>query len=240
MNSDTSNHRSHVSKGVKDGNCLELVVFDWSGTISDDRFPVYLTNMTLTEKYGGDDPILDFRQWLARTEANIVEYLEKRGIEVDDPQQAKKDFKQQLDFFFEHGYPPQVYEDAKPVIEGLQQEGKTLAVLSAHPTTNLRHEIEDYGLQGSFDYVVGSCHDKEAGLVETRSELGTDGDCLYVGDSIGDIIAAKDSNFMAAAVTTGYDEQEELAEVDPDFLAESLTDLKQQLNDYEDELKLNS
>lgn len=212
---------------------LDLVVFDWSGTISDDRFTSYLTNMKLINSYGSDE-LMSFWEWLDNTKANAVEYLDSKGLEIGDPEEVGERFKQYYRSVCDRGNEPEVYEDASQVLEELSSEGKSLAILSAHPTPNLEDEIEEYGLDGLFNCVVGSCNNKEAELSFIPYYLGVDSeDCLYVGDTTSDIESAREAGLLTAAVTTGYDDKQELADENPDFLAESLTDLKQQLQDYE-------
>ena len=58
-----------------------LFVFDWSGTISDDRKPVYTANMRLLQGHG--KPTMTFEEWLPRTRMTPGEFLADHGIYGD-------------------------------------------------------------------------------------------------------------------------------------------------------------
>src|SRR3989344_4207780 len=65
-----------------DASDIGLLVFDWSGVISDDRMPVYEANMRILEDYG--KPTISFEEWLPRTTMTPVEFLKNHGVFGDD------------------------------------------------------------------------------------------------------------------------------------------------------------
>lgn len=231
--SDDKDRHQDLKAGEEDRSKINLITFDWSGTISDDRLPVYLTNRTLVLKYGGEFSF-DFDQWLPVAGATTVDFLKRQGVDYESKEQVERDFDHYFNLFCDMGFEPEVYSDASQALADLKKEGKTLAVLSAHPDHNLKEEVADYGLDDLFTYIVGSCHNKVKGL-ERACECLNEGNSsvLYVGDTVRDIRSAREAGLLTSAVATGYGPRQKLAEKEPDFLAESLTDLKQQLQAYE-------
>ena len=65
------------------------------------------------------------------------------------------------------------------------------------------------------------------GLLAAIAQLGVEPEnSLYVGDSILDIEAAKEARMRCAAVTTGLYDQAELRKFNPDFMLDSIEELK--------------
>ncbi len=65
---------------INSGTRLRLFVTDWSGVISDDRKPVYETNMQMLERRG--KPRMSFGEWLPRTTMTPIEFLAGQGVVV--------------------------------------------------------------------------------------------------------------------------------------------------------------
>ena len=60
---------------------IKLVVFDWSGTVSDDIKPVYETYTRMAEKF--KLKVLSFDEWKGAVTADIDEFFRNQGIEGD-------------------------------------------------------------------------------------------------------------------------------------------------------------
>ena len=57
---------------------IKLIIFDWSGVISDDRKPVYKTDMRVLRRY--KKPLLTLEQWLENPSLNAQEFFSSQGI----------------------------------------------------------------------------------------------------------------------------------------------------------------
>src|SRR3989338_9180908 len=60
---------------------INLFVFDWSGTISDDRMPIYESNMKVFNLY--KIPRIPFDEWLMNSPMTAVELFRNHGINED-------------------------------------------------------------------------------------------------------------------------------------------------------------
>ena len=58
---------------------FQLLIFDWSGVISDDRLPVYESNMRLMDKH--DIKRMAFNEWLPQTTMSPREFFRDHGVE---------------------------------------------------------------------------------------------------------------------------------------------------------------
>ncbi len=164
---------------------------DWSGTISDDRQPVYAANMRLLGHYGkNEESRMGFEEWRRRSRLTVVDFLTAHGI-VADASEMNSLYKQ---FFNEEakGKGPVVYPNAAEALEHLQKKGITLVVLSSHPQQNLEREADEYGLRKYFEEMVGDCQNKTAGLKKIAYARGkTPRNIMHFGDTIFDIQVAK-------------------------------------------------
>lgn len=203
---------------------IELFIFDWSGTISDDRRPVYEANMKVFETYGKER--ISFEEWLPRTTLTPVGIFRNHGIE-DDAEKLFTLYKKYLDEAIKSGIVPTFYPDVHDTFSHLKNKGKKLAVLSSHPRENLVREATEYNLIGSLGLILGDSKDKVDGLKDVCVTQGIDAESsLYVGDTIYDIKAAKEAGVHSVGVCTGYHIRERLESEDPEFLLDVLSDLK--------------
>jgi len=140
---------------------IELVTFDWSGVVSDDRLPVYKANMALLQHY--DKPTMSFNEWLPITRLSAAEFLNQQGVE-GSPEELNRQYQTELDLAIAGGIKPTVYADAKEALTLLKNQGKNMVVLSSHPSENLFQEAKIYGLKELFWCMVGGTRDKVKGL----------------------------------------------------------------------------
>ncbi|MBN1896745.1 MAG: HAD family hydrolase [Candidatus Aenigmarchaeota archaeon] len=104
-----------------------------------------------------------------------------------------------------------------------------LAVASGNNKKVLHRFIEKFGLNGYFDFVV-SADEVENGkphpdmLNKALEHFGLEPhECVYVGDAVSDIQAAKKAKMYSIAVLSGALSREEATEMQPDFIVEDAT-----------------
>lgn len=200
----------------------ELFVFDWSGVVSDDRMPVYQSNMRLFYDYGIEN--ITFEQWLERTTLTPVEILRNHGCTAD-AEGIWADYKR---VFREYSpvFPPKAYPDAAESLSLLKQNGKRLAVLSSHPSESLEAEAQRYGILQMFELVEGNAKDKAEGIEAICARLAVPRQkAVYLGDTIYDVQAAKKAGVWSAAMCSGYHKRARLEAESPDFAFESLSEM---------------
>ncbi|MCD6575780.1 MAG: HAD family hydrolase [Nanoarchaeota archaeon] len=202
---------------------IQVVSFDWSGVLSDDRRPVYEANMRVLEKYGKKR--MPFEIWLERTTLTPVEFMKNHGIN----ETADEIYRMYTKYFNEaisEGITPTPYPNSKNVLNYLTQRGYILIVLSSHPEQNLLRELEEYGLRDFFRDVFGGTRNKVDGITQVAGKFKVQPpQILHIGDTIHDIAAAKEAGAKSAGICTGYHTKERLEEADPDYLFDSLDEI---------------
>ena len=203
---------------------IELFIFDWSGTISDDKKPVYEANMKILESHGISR--VPFEEWLNFAVQNASEYLFRQGINKNYQELMKL----YCGFYEEEvksGNKPYIYPEAKEILKSIQDGAKDLAVLSSHPIVFLLKEAKQYGIEDCFAMIEGSIRDKVAGLEAIYNALGyPKEETAYIGDAIYDVRSAKKLGLVSIAVCGGYNSKDMLEREKPDFLLENLAALK--------------
>lgn len=200
---------------------VKVVIFDWSGTISNDILPCYNAGMKVRREFGLPD--MDLKEWKRNLAPTAVDFFKREGVKED----PYKIFKMFSDFFAEGPNRPKLFEDAKEVLSFLKSRGKTISIVSGHPHTHLQDEVKAFGLGEFLSSVFGSVHDKTEKLAEITKQLGVrPSEIAYVGDTTHDINAAKKAGVHSIAITRGYQEEGQLEKEGPDLLIDSLEDLK--------------
>lgn len=203
---------------------LPVLIFDWSGVISDDRLPVYESNMRLMDRHS--IPRMKYEDWLPQTRMTPREFFKEKGVENEE--ELFEQHRKNLDDIYKEGLRPFIYPEVKNILEKLFQSGKKLAVVSSHPESTLHAEAREYGLEKYFSFFIGSVKDKTEAILDVckKAEIAPSPQTVaYTGDSIYDIQAAKKAGVYSVGITTGYHTKENLASQNPDKMIDSLSEL---------------
>lgn len=198
---------------------IKNIIFDWSGTLSDDFVPVYLSTMEIFKKLGIRKMTLDeFR------ESFVLPYME--FFRKYTPKSSKKI----VDETFLKAYSahkPKPFPGTKGTLEFLHKKGIKMAIMSSLSQKKLEKEIKEYGFEKFFLEVNGSVHDKkkDIGKIILRSKFSPK-ETAYIGDMTHDIDAGKKAGVVTIAVSYGYQSREKLFQRRPDFLVEKSSELK--------------
>jgi phosphoglycolate phosphatase len=119
----------------------------------------------------------------------------------------------------------------KNLIRRLRREGYELAIVSAGSAQRVREELKRYGLLDFFDVVVtaedsGELKPNPRALEIAMEKIGVKREeCIYVGDMVRDVLAAKKAKIKSIAVSWGFHSREKLRKARPSYLANNLDEL---------------
>ncbi len=186
---------------------IDTIVFDWSGTLSDDFACVLETANRILADYGIKPMTAKFLRESYRK--NPSEIYRKCGVNASD-----KEIQSKYRRYF-NGKMPEPIPGAKEVLEVLRKRNITFMILSAHPQQYLDREVEEYGFADFFDhmYVFGSVTEKEDAL-KGLILVGHSPDRIrFVGDTIPDMEAGDGAGIKTIALVSeyGYQDYETLA-----------------------------
>lgn len=210
---------------------IDLFTFDWSGTVSDDRQPVFHANVALWEFYGL--PKIKFEEWVTTHELTVDDWMAKRlpGLNtVGGRERVREQYRLNFNAVTQAGILPQAYPDAFATLAYLAHSGKRIAILSSHPQGNLEHEAERYNLTPYLNRIDGDCRDKNLGIRAILKSTGVNPlRTAYFGDTTHDIKAAKSAEVMSVGLTTGYHTRDQLTKARPDLLLDRLSEIRRHL-----------
>ncbi len=211
---------------------IKLIIFDWSGVISDDRQPVYEANMKILERY--DKPRISYNDWWSDLKMTLRTFLKSQEIPLSR-EQINEIFKECYDEVFQSGILPTIYLETLRILELLSQKGMRLAAVSAHPLQNLEREARIYKIRNYFIVMLGwaTAHKSKSILKVCKDLAISPENAIYVGDMIMDIRSAKEARVHSVGIARDNNESyhsiEILEKENPEILARNLDDMLEKL-----------
>lgn len=202
---------------------IKNIIFDWSGTLSDDLTPVYKAAMNVFKILG--IKVLSLEEYKKEF---ILPYMEfyKKFKENVDKEEVDKLFFEEINSVGE----PKPFPEAREILDCLHKKGIKIVVLSSHPQKKLEKEMENYEFRRYFLDIVGSVHDKTKTIIEIiKRDKFNPKETIYVGDMGHDIEAGKKAKVKTIAVCWGYKTKEDLKKAKPDFIFENFDEFKKSL-----------
>jgi len=203
---------------------IELIISDHSGVISDDKRPVYEANRRILKRYGMPCP--KYQEFFRTTKRDIVEFLDEHGINLEKEEIMKmyEDYYHQAN---QDGFNPSIYPGVVNCIRYLRKKGIKIAIVSSHPSSAVVKELESYNISNHIYPVIASSWNKAVGLERAISLNKKNKDkVVYVGDTIFDLMFAREVGISFVGVTSGYHSKEMLEKENPDDLLETFFELK--------------
>jgi len=124
-----------------------------------------------------------------------------------------------------------LYSDVKEGLLTLKASGFRLAIITNKAEAFIRPILVGLGIGGLFEILIGgdTLAEKKpnpAPLNYALQQLKVSAEqCLMIGDSKNDILAAKAANITSVGLTYGYNYGEDIADYQPDFCFDSFSEL---------------
>ena len=208
---------------------LKYVFFDLDGTLSDSskgiikaikyalsNFDVFIDDESFLKRYIGA-PLVDC-------------FMEFNGFSEE---QAKCALKHYRDYYLTVGrFDNCLFEGIRDVLTLLNEKGVKCVIATSKPTDFMGNDIEYLGLNKylykSFGATLDATRRKKSDIIRYGlNELNAKKEeCVMVGDHHNDVIGAKENDIKSIAVTYGYGVREDLIKYAPDYVADSVNQLK--------------
>lgn len=201
-------------------NGIDIAVFDWNGTLSDDTHIVYAANMLVFEHYGLK--ILSLEEWRQIAALTVADLMQGLGVE---------DSSENITALYEKSYKevnkkPRLFSDTKETLQKLVSNGIDVAIVSTHPRDLFEDDIITHRISEIVPLCYSGVSNKEIFLKKILESKNIESRRMaYVGDTIWDMRAAKNVDAYAIAVLTGFHTREQLEKESPDLITERVGDI---------------
>jgi phosphoglycolate phosphatase len=124
-----------------------------------------------------------------------------------------------------------LYDGVKETLLALKAQNFRLAIITNKPEQFIEPIIAGFALEGLFELQLGGDSlvqrkPHPLPLIHACEILNTPVEqCLMIGDSKNDILAAKAANMQSIGVTYGYNNGEDIGVYQPDWRVEKFTDI---------------
>ena len=207
---------------------VDAVLFDLDGTLLDTVADLHAAVCGMLRDLGRPElPVESIRAYVGRGMHNLVKRVLADSLDaVDDPTPPPADA---VDSFRRHyarenGLNAQCYPGVIEGLQSLKAQGLPMAVITNKPDAFTLPLLEQVGLAGYFDVVVGG--DRLAkpkpdpmSLIWTCGRLGVvPGNALFIGDSVNDFLAGRAAGCHVFLLPYGYNEGRDVQELDCDAI----------------------
>lgn len=217
-----------------DGTLPRLVMFDLDGTLMD-SVPDLAAAVDKMLMLLGREPagIERVRDWVGNGSRVLVRRalagkLEHEGVSDELADEALALFMQA----YAGGHElTAVYPGVRECLDWLREREVKLAIITNKPAQFIEPLLEEKGLAGYFDWLVGGDtlpqqKPDPAALFWVMDKAGVaPGESLFVGDSRNDVRAAKAATVPCVALTYGYNHGEPIADEHPALVLDDLREL---------------
>ncbi|ASP48739.1 phosphoglycolate phosphatase [Cognaticolwellia beringensis] len=124
-----------------------------------------------------------------------------------------------------------LYTGVKTTLLALKKQGYRLAIITNKPAEFIEPIVTGFGLSGIFELQLGGDSLKERKphplpLLYASTALNVSvNECIMIGDSKNDILAAKAANMQSIGLTYGYNYGEKISVYQPDWCLETFEEL---------------
>ena len=213
---------------------MKLIIFDFDGTLIDSAPDlVDAINKMLKELNLKQVPFDKIVKWIGNGSLKLVERaLKYNGIEDEIfLQKAHEIFKNK----YKHSNAKKtvLYPYAKEILDFLKKDYH-LALITNKPDEFISPILDKFDIN-VFDFILGgNIKEKKPSPIPLLKACEyfnlNPNEALMIGDSKNDILAAKNADIKSVLVTHGYNQGENIKELNPDFIINSLMEIKDILN----------
>jgi phosphoglycolate phosphatase len=206
------------------------IIFDLDGTLSDSREGIFNAFYYTFNKLGIACP--DQKKLSALIGPPLQKgFTDQFGLHGEANANAVKVFRE---YYADKGlFENRLYDGIKEVLENLLQGGAFLYVATSKYIVYANQVLNYFGIASCFTDIAGADYagyqaakiDMVAGLLR-RNGITDPSAVVLVGDTHYDIDAAAALEIDSIGVAYGFSSQQEIASFDPDYIAETVSDLQ--------------
>lgn len=198
---------------------INTIIFDWAGVVCDNVQNVYETTMSIFKKHKA--PIITLEEFKNEWEQPYMKFYKKYIPKINLENETEL-FKQEIiKKPIANSFPNIV-----KMLNKLHAAGKKLIILSGDIEQTIFPELDRFNIKNLFTEINYAQHDKSLAIqgIITRNNLDVD-KTIIIGDTAHETEIGKSVGMLTGAVTWGYNKEERLKKVNPDFIFREVKDL---------------
>ena len=202
-----------------------IFIFDYDGVIADSLDMCIDAFNVLKEKYGFPGELT--KEAIARLPHVTAEgAFGLLGVKAEDVHLYTGEIRELLR---NNATKAELFDGIGEIFKMVKESGAYLAVNTSNDSGTVKNRLKRSGLDQLPDYIVGSDtpgtkSEKIAHIMEKFSCLPAD--TYMIGDSMGDITEGRKAGVHTIAVTYGWQPRTVLESVEPEYICESMDELK--------------
>lgn len=211
-----------------------LVIFDWDGTLMDSTHNIVVAIQKTCADLNLPIPSAQQASWVIGL--SIYEAAQKIVPEIT-PEQISEFAERYKFHYFSIGPDIKLFTGIPELLENLKNRGVLTAVATGKSRYGLDIALKQFGLESNFDTTRTA--DQTAGkpdplmLFEIMEELLVKPEqAIMIGDTSHDLLMARNAGIHAIGVSYGAHNRRELDELQPNHVAESVSELSRLLSIY--------
>ena len=213
---------------------IKAVIFDLDGTLLDTLADIgTAANFALCHFGYPTYPLERYRQMVGHGVKNLFRTALPEGSTDEDVNRVNKVYQE---YYPAHcAVHTSYYPGVREFVAKLQEKGYRLAVISNKTETTCHRVTEHYFADIPWEFVWGNNGERplkpstEAGVLACETLGLSAEEIMYVGDGDTDMEFASSMGFVAAGVTWGNRDAEQLIAAGADFLVDSFQELYQKI-----------
>jgi phosphoglycolate phosphatase-like HAD superfamily hydrolase len=204
---------------------MALIIFDYDGVLADTLDDLLLFGQEACDQLG-------VKHLASKDDLNNLEVMSfaTYGRACEVPEHLVGKFVEIcLNLFAEKESPPAIFMDLSNVVRYLSVNHR-LAIVTTNSSPNVNAFLVKHGLKSRIHAVYGvdspGSKTQKISIARNRFlENRKQGSVFMVGDSLSDILAAKEASVISVAVTWGHQSLENLLRGNPDYVVSSPCEL---------------
>ncbi|MFA7377774.1 MAG: HAD family hydrolase [Patescibacteria group bacterium] len=199
---------------------IRNIIFDWSGVIKDCvNSQLWVINKMFSEFGVSDISLEEFKKkWRQPYMKFYNEFIPELTLEEEQIVYKKVISKSPKSSY---------YPGIVNLIKDLKSKGVRMVVISSDFSENLKEEINNFNLNNIFIDVISDSHDKTDDVINVINKYKFDKeDTIIIGDSNHEVEAGKKAGIKTLSVTWGFTDRDKLSISNPDFIVNSIEELK--------------
>jgi len=192
---------------------IKHVIFDWAGTLYDDREQSYLATRQVIKDLSGAD--ITREEYKNHFKLPVTGFYERYGV-FKKIEELNEIYFNVYEDFFDKGF---LYPGVKESLNKLKEKGVTCSVFSTVRQCQLDKLCDQHGIKEHFVHVHGGVSDKRQEIEHHYTHQKHEPEhVIFFGDMSHDVEAANLHNMHSACMLNGYQHSHELIEEKPRFV----------------------